>query len=529
MKRIISFFTIFLLSFSLVSTVLADGFIHVYDKDTWNLFDEQQQVCAINYKDGIQHMILTVNTDEQLKGEKAVWIFPVPARPEKISIDILKGFPKLLGYDVEEKADESLSEVFTVMRVSQIYTFPLLIFTFIGGQFGAAGLGGDFGGDLGVTVYERIEKMGLTTELVSAVDSSSLTSYVTSKGLTLPTASGKILDEYVGQEYSFVVSWISDIEKFNQEQILAYRGIYANPIGVYITFPTEKIYYPLKPTSVYGSKRVPAIIYVLDYVEPELYNAIKADTEVNYFFIDLLYSSDELKDFFAGYNKDFTTYYSFGAQTPGLTSGFKIQNVKYTKIKINVPSKYLTQDLWMEVSAPLKVKAADFVNRFEVVWGFIFFILCSCLASLLSGIIIFKDTASKIKLFLFGLWNSLTLIGFSIAAYLNSREIQQNNVSLGKIITRTLLTALLVLILLLFLLFFIVFIMYDFESSVSFLITLGELIIPILIIYGIANLFFAPFVWGYYNNRKIMKFIILFSVFFVVLTIIFQIFLALIV
>jgi hypothetical protein len=70
----------------------------------------------------------------------------------------------------------------------------------------------------GVTVYESIEKIGLTTELVSAVNGSSLTEYITSKGLNLPESSKSILDEYTGKEYSFVISWISDIEKFKQEQ-----------------------------------------------------------------------------------------------------------------------------------------------------------------------------------------------------------------------------------------------------------------------------------------------------------------------
>lgn len=519
MKKIFSLITIVLLFSLFILDASADGFIHIriYDENIWNLFNEEQQFCAINYKDGFQNMILTVDTGEELRGEKAVWIFPVPAKPNKTVINIVKGFPQVRGYDVEDKADESISGVFRAMRATQIYT---LVYTLFGirGTFGKASeaLGG-------VIVYESIEKMGLTTELVSAVDGSSLTNYVTSKGLNLPEVSRSILDEYTNQEYSFVISWISDIEKFKQEQGEVERGYggmwTGNVMGVFITFPTEKIYYPLKPTSVYGSKRVPAVIYVLDYVEPVLYDGIKPDTKINYFFENELSAPEELRDFFVGYEKEPSTYYT----RDGDKQGFTVKDVKYTKIKVNPPSKYLTQDLWMEVSTPLKVKAADFANRFRLLYGLIFFILFSSLASLFSGMIIFRDrTISKLKFALFGLWNFLTLIGFSIAAYnskidikfTQSQEIQKSDVSFGKIITRALIIALVIPIMFLFL-FTGSFRYWDFE-----------MLIPMFIIYAITTAFLAPFVRGYYKNRKIMKFIILFTILFIILTIIFQIFLS---
>jgi len=217
-----------------------------------------------------------------------------------------------------------------------------------------------------------------------------------------------------------------------------------------------------------------------------------------------------------------STYYS----REGQTQGFTVKDVKYTKIKVNPPSKYLTQDLWMEVSTPMKVKAADFANRFGLLYGLIFFILCSCLASLFSGMIIFRDRPiSKIKFALFGLWNFLTLIGFSIAAYISkidlrftqSQEIQKSDVSFGKIITRALLIALVIPILFLFL------------FTGSFRYWNFEMLIPMFIIYAITTAFLTPFVWGYYKNRKIMKFIILFTILFIILTIIAQIFLSLII
>jgi len=54
-------------------------------------------------------------------------------------------------------------------------------------------------------------------------------------------------------------------------------------LGVSITFPTDKIYFPLKPTSVYGSQKVPIVIYVMGHVTPDIYPEIEKDTQVNYF------------------------------------------------------------------------------------------------------------------------------------------------------------------------------------------------------------------------------------------------------
>ncbi|HRZ85494.1 MAG TPA: hypothetical protein P5277_01815 [Candidatus Paceibacterota bacterium] len=513
-KLFLGFVFLFLISISATS-VFADGMIHVYDKDMWGLFTEEQQFCAINYKDGIQNMILTVDTGEELRGEKAVWIFPVPAKPEKTVINIIKGFPSLNGYDVEEQVDRTISNAFTAMRLTQTYTIPWILF----GSFGSIGMGTsnkETLGMQGVTVYESIEKLGLTTELISATNGDSLTNYLTNKGLILETSSKAILEEYIGQEYSFVVSWISDVEKFKQEQgnqTNLYMGMRrGNSIGVFITFPTDRLYFPLKPTSVYGSERVPAVIYVMDYVEPNLYNEIKADSQVNYFFKEYYSPSEELRDFFN--NQEI------------------INDLKYTKIKINPPSKYLTQDLWMDISTPAKIQMADTINRYWFYPALVIFLIASCLASLISGLIIFrKDSPSLFKFSLMGFWNLLSFVGFTIASYVmkidkrftEAKQNTQEDVGMKKVIGRTLLWGLVIPII------FFTFMFRDMlghsrlEDILDILLGVLYLIFTIVLFYyGIFCLFISPFVWGYYNNRKVMKFIILFTILFLVLIFLFQ-------
>ena len=121
---------------SSLTSVLADGGFIILDKDIWFMFDEEQQYCAINYNDGIQHMILTVDTTEELRGDAGVWIFPVPADPEETDINILKGFPMLYGRDLKKEAEDSVHGAFLLMSATQIYPFPFF-FMFYGVMSGS--------------------------------------------------------------------------------------------------------------------------------------------------------------------------------------------------------------------------------------------------------------------------------------------------------------------------------------------------------------------------------------------------------
>lgn len=400
MKKVISIGLTLLLIFP--SIAFADGMIHIEDPDMyyWRVYDENQQLCAINYENGYQNMILTVDINNMNIGQRGVWIFPVPASPDKTVIDIVKGFPNMGGNNVKSQVDGTIFGMFSTIRLSQIYTFPFFILrSFMGGSMLSSANIGSYGKDSegvqDVTIYEHIEKYGLVTELVSTKNGDSLYNYLTQKGLSLPTESKRILDEYVGDDYSFVVSW------FSGTQVTPNYGYYYperqfDTISISLKFPTEKIYYPLKPTSVYGSKRVPAIIYVMGHVTPKLYPEIKMDSEVTYFVANYYYPQEELKSFF-----NYKQYF---------------RDLKYTKIKINPPSKYLTQDLWIEMYAPANIVIGTSIINYAFIWGLFFFTLTSYLASMLAGKLTFKkDKSSLNKLGLFGLWNFLTIIGFAIA------------------------------------------------------------------------------------------------------------------
>ncbi|MDI3474060.1 MAG: hypothetical protein PWR30_383 [Candidatus Woesearchaeota archaeon] len=405
MKKIL--FSIFIILLLVCPLVVADGAILVYDEDMWRLGIENQQFAVINYEDGFENMLISVDITDDIHGEKAVWIFPVPSNPDMIVIDILKGYPRFNGKDIDSQYNEAVN---LVERFTTFYSlFPLSIIPFfsINTLFRGYESLGLADGD--VIVHERIEKIGLTSELITTKDQAALNQYLQNKGLEFPQDS-QIFDEYIGQDYSFVVSYVSNLTQFKQEaQINERYGWNEIEIGVSVKFPTEDIYFPLKPTSVYGSQEIPILIYVVGHVTPELYPGIKQQTKVTY-FIDSWYTPEtELQSFFNGKEE--------------------IENLKYTKIKINAPSKYLTEDLWIENSAPISVSIKSFLARIAWLWGIILFVILSMISSLLAGLVSFRrDPLPRKKLILHGLWNCLTFIGFLIATILMKTR-QTNNKS----------------------------------------------------------------------------------------------------
>jgi hypothetical protein len=96
--------------------------------------------------------------------------------------------------------------------------------------------------------------------------------------------------------------------------------------------------------------------------------------------------------------------------------------MKYTKIKLNAPSKYLVDDLWISKSAPLWVSFKSLYSSVSWLFGILIYVLLSILASLIAGLISFSDDpVPKKTLLIHGLriymsynihkhWNFLTFI-----------------------------------------------------------------------------------------------------------------------
>jgi len=98
MKKIICLITLIVLTPSLV---LGDGIV-IPPVDPHIPLDENAQLATINYQDGLEKMIISVNFDMK-DYDEAAWVFPVPAEPNSVVIDIINDFPRFTGEDVIRK------------------------------------------------------------------------------------------------------------------------------------------------------------------------------------------------------------------------------------------------------------------------------------------------------------------------------------------------------------------------------------------------------------------------------------------
>ena len=385
------------LLFLIVGFAYADGGVVTYDSIKWRMVLEANQKCVINHQNGVQKMIIAVTTKEKLHAKKGVWIFPVPSEAKKVSIDIVKGFPEFTNYQdhILNHRSRSIERYIDYSLASQIYPRPLLEFLAIVFDAGVMSKAShnplnDF------QVYQSVEKMGLRTEIISAKTAEAFETYLKKCKLNLPPAFRKILEEYIGKGYSFVVSWIN-----TEKETFYKKNSYSIPISVFISFPTEEIYYPLKPTSIYREERVPALIFVVGHVYTDFMAA-----NIDYFY---------KKNYFP--ERTFANFFFFKE---------KISPLKWTRILINSYGEDFTEDLWCEPGSPPEIKVG--ILFYDYFWFFFFFvyILCSCIASFLAGQIILKDSQiKKYVFFLWGLFNLFTLIGFICSTFLFKIELSK--------------------------------------------------------------------------------------------------------
>jgi hypothetical protein len=471
MKKIVAFFMLAVLLAP--GFALADGGIVHFDpySDRWDFADETNQQAFINYEKGVEKMILSVGVGDLREG-KTMWIFPIPANPNKVAVDVVTKLPILRGEEISQKAQSNLDDALGFLQATQIYTLPFASThtlggssSFDGGMPASTGLGGSFKNATrpDVVIYEHLEKEGITSEIITATTAQGFNEYFSKKGLKIESSSIPVLQNYIGKEYSFVVSWmeqkelfltnedivkiirsgswsgnmqldanaqtqafelvqnlnkkypgfsergtqegldgknkLSDIETNELKQgikdhseILQMLNNSKNQKGVFVSFPTEKIFFPLMPTSIYGSKTVPAEIRVMGHVTPDVFADIESFTKTEYYHDESIQFDKDLKAFYDGSSTD----------------------IKYTKIGINAPSKFFTEDLWMKNTAPVKTFYQMFLARQFLLVVFFLIAICSVTAGVLVGLLLFREWRNwevVEKFGLIGLANCLTILG----------------------------------------------------------------------------------------------------------------------
>jgi len=484
MKKIIISSIIFILFFCFLipNKVSADGMMILPDpySDRWDYSHEIEQKAFINYENGVQKMIISVGY-EKTDGNSLMWIFPVPSQPENVAIDVLKILPQLNGEEISLTAKSNLNSIRESLSATQIYPIPFL-FVMRNTRYSSTGSGMDLSSSLGgksfkaierdVVVYEHIEKEGITSEILTAKTSNGLFEYLSEQGLNVNSNSIPILDTYIGKDFSFIASWLdeSNVSDESLSSSITDINYSSKEKGIFITFPTDELYFPLMPTSVYGSEIVPATIRILGYTSPKIFDEIESFTEVKY-YISNDHDFSEQKSFYNGDD----------------------EVIKYTKIELNSPSKYFLDDLWIAEKTPLKTSLISFLARYNWVSGIILLVISSVLTALIVGSIIFKDLDKKFrKLFFLGISNCFSILFLIISLSLTRtkkdavkmKEIL-DDMKLKRYVLRGRIATILSFLFLLSLLISIPFFISIFSSFTPIFYSLSEFI-PILVTIGIA-------------------------------------------
>jgi len=359
------------------------------DNGSWSYGEDSLEQSFINFENKTEKLIISL--DIKKTARDAVLVIPIPSDPSLVKADILSETPKFYGYDVSKRALTNLTHIRDSLFATQIYPIIPMVYEAMNQTFGVSSmpsnsLGARPGGaqEQDIVVYQHLEKNGMVAEVLSAASPDALYGYLTQKGLKVERNSIPIFRDYINSNFSFVVSWINPLATD-----VAARG-------VLMTFPSDKIFYPLKPGSAYSGQGMQKTIDVVGYVSPDLYSDIKDSTTVDYYYSD---DSSTFVDFF-------TSDGGFG----------------FTRITLNARPNQLTQDLFISEKTPLRILNAQLINFYPFIYGLILLIIISFLVTYLVVRLLTHSSLTKRQFIGLSILNCLTLIGTIVGSFVALKE-----------------------------------------------------------------------------------------------------------
>lgn len=220
---------------------------------------ENEQRAFIMHKDGRETMILAVNFDLE-ESESAFWLFPVLGQPDQVKTDVVDKFPSLRGVDVKAEAHAGIQLLTNMQLLTQPYLYPIfcLMMPALGKSKGL------------VDIHSEIEKDGIRIETLTGRSIEDLTSFLRDRRFGVQQSEIDVYREYLNEKYTLILVTIASKEELIAKfPDLSARN--ANTLGrrpcVYVEFPAEQVYFPLKPTGTYSGDLF-ILLKVLNYVKP---------------------------------------------------------------------------------------------------------------------------------------------------------------------------------------------------------------------------------------------------------------------
>jgi hypothetical protein len=354
-------------------TAHGDGMVfHTRDAASMGPLTEHEQRAAIVCRDGVEHLVIAVNIDPG-EASEALWIFPVPGTPGAVTVDLADSFPAFEGTNPFEEAGEAVAVFGTLARATQVWTLfiePLLA------PAGAAATATP-------AVHTSVEKWGIRAEVVTAASAEALAQYVGDKGSTVDQAELAAFEPYMDGWHVLIVAWIASEQQLRAE-FPHYRRPAGRPAGkwpcLYVEFPSERAFYPMRPTSAYGDVIVPLQLFVVGYVEPHWWR-----------------------------------WWASGPPETGpeqFLQALPKGRFPYTRLDMQRPARHFTDDLWFDpVPEPDTTYArivAALLHRWPAVLTYVVLIAgMSYAAGGLAGLLLFGEWRPYARV---GVWNLLTLI-----------------------------------------------------------------------------------------------------------------------
>jgi len=296
---------------------------------------QDSQHAVIVHGAGVEKLAIAISLSLE-EQENALWVFPVPGPPKQVQIDVLDSFPQFSGENPRETAREAVEALISAMRTSQLYPLLFAVLKPVRMAAGAAA------SQAALEVHEQMEKWGVHAETVTADSVNALAAYLREKKLGIPHGELASFEPYLSSDFVLVLVWVASpaelLSKFPE-----YKG-HRRQRGsrwpcLYVEFPTEQAFYPLRPTATYGDVSVPINLCVTGYVRPPAARRPPHDWSWEH------YEQHGLPD-----------------DCPErLAASLPVGKLRYTRFYFYGKAAELTQDLWFEPYEPPGMLYAEVV------------------------------------------------------------------------------------------------------------------------------------------------------------------------
>jgi hypothetical protein len=380
------------LTIAIISTsaCLGDGVVFRGDYRSMFPIVQNEQHAVILHSQGREKLLIAISLDMENE-DNAIWIFPVPGKPQEVEVNVLDLFPRFYGKDPRVEAYRFLTGVRDLSLLTQIY--PLFTCCFMSALSANR--------EAGIFIHGTIEKWGIRAETITAKSAVDLSEYFKEKKAGLDANELKLFERYLAGDYVLVVAWIESRAEL-LKQFPGYQSGKTSDLGrwpcLYVEFPSERAFYPLLATSFYGDKRIPIDVVAIGYFAPDV--------------------NGKLKDsFWPRYYKQSVKPEKIPAQ---LTDSIPDKNISYTRFRFRGLAKDLTDDLWLIPTVPAGMGFAEAILEASDNPLFLFGPIL-CYIAIVSYV-----SAGFAGLILYRKWRGFDLLGFCnvftiVAMYFTAR------------------------------------------------------------------------------------------------------------